>query len=271
MEDKFIDNYGEKLNMETALPGQIVWYESPCDYNIHYGRILNIPDDRLSFRAEWYPSYDGYNGTSGMYESGRRLKDGRFSPAIFVDDETGLKQWEQAIRKSCEQRRLELASTLTTFNGDDGGIKVVDDNFIENYGAPLNHITGKHLMDLIEKAGITDPRIFEIAKDLPHFTELPTFIVPISREAMKGANIRTADEKKMAPILGRDSFLLRDRIDGTGVIKGDKPVEAMQEILEKAQKLLTFLLGNAKIPIEEPVTVRFSGNGFSMINITFFL
>jgi len=146
---------------------------------------------------------------------------------------------------------------------------MADDRFIESYGDPLNHITGRDLMDRLEKAGIVDPRIFEVVKDLPPFEELPNFIVPISREAMKEQSVGI--KEKIAPLLSQGSWLGHDKLSDQEFITGDPPVKAMQEILEKAQKLLTFLLGNARIPLGEPVTVRFSGDDLTMINITFLL
>ena len=102
----------EKLDMETALPGQIIWYESPCDFTINYGRILSIPDDRCGFDAEWYPSYDGFNGSGQRSKVAFRLKDGRFFPSIFVGDEKDLAEWQKATRESCEMRRIELQSKI---------------------------------------------------------------------------------------------------------------------------------------------------------------
>jgi len=135
----------EKLDMETALPGQIVYYESPSDCNILYGRILSIPDDRSSFYAEWYPSYDGYNGRFDKTEYSLKLRDGLFYPSVYVDDEAGLKQWEESVRKSREGRRLDssdwspgLLSSLEeadaaeiTQDKTHGGIQITQDQAMD--------------------------------------------------------------------------------------------------------------------------------------------
>lgn len=195
---------GEKLNMETALPGQIVYYESPCDYDIRYGRIL------------W-----SYNLDSSLDENKR-------------------------------------------------GVKMADDKIIENYEDPLNHITGKELMDRLEKAGISDPAIFEVVKDLPHFTDMPHFILPISRDAIKTK--RTEEDKAHAPLISRDALLTRRTFhDPDPGIGGEKVAENMAEILEKAKSLLTFLLANTRIPLSKPVKLECCGRGLASVTVTFLL
>jgi len=150
----------------------------------------------------------------------------------------------------------------------------MNSDFVKNYRDPMNHFTARQFMQMLEKAGITDTKIYDVIKTLPSFDELGSWIVLIDKKGQKEKCIRPKEEKALGTLLGLGIGSWKKRMslkDEKGFISGEELSQDTAEILQKAQSLLAFIFSNAHIPIDEPITIQFSPDTISTINITFLI